>query len=157
MEQQQTPRRKSLDYLANWGNDAVVKTTLVAAAVNRLATEVATNLDHYKDFCSFNFASVENTSTKQTTLCFSSVPSAEKARIARLYGQFKGCSDQEIYRKLGLRTTSTSSSTPIEAKWTYLYYKKYGWVYSSYNTVTGSEIMNYKLSAEELEEFCRMA
>ena len=157
MERHPPQRKKALDYLSTWGNDNVVKSTLVAAAVNRLVAEVATNIDHYRDFCSFNFASVENTSTKQTTLCFSSVPPAEKARITRLYNSFKGCSDFEIYRRLGLKPTSTSSSTPIEAKWTYLYYKKYGWNYSSLNHVSDSEILNYMLSTEELEEFCRMA
>jgi hypothetical protein len=138
-------------------NHAFVKKAAFATAVaKQVGVEYLHNAKYYNDFVKFNFCGVK--SDKQyRKVCYYDLPIKERDRLntfRRTY--FSNVSTFEIYRRLGVSPSETNKTMPVESKWAYTYFKKYGhWNYSEYNSVTDSEILR-PLNAEEAKEYSRM-
>lgn len=135
----------------------VKKSALAAAVVKQIGIEYLHNADYYHDFVKFNFCNGTQSDKQYRKVCYYDLPVTERERLLRLKDRyFSGIATSEIYRRLGLPETGTNKTLPIETKWAYAYYKKYGhWDYMARNIVTDSEIL-MPLTSEEVSEYARM-
>jgi hypothetical protein len=144
-------------YLAGQSSKEIARYSLAGAAIGYIASEYSNNKKFYKDFVKFNFFNGVKSYKKHDRVHFCEPSSGVRKRLFKLYKQFDGFSNQQIFANLGLPSKSSVKNSPIEAKWAFLYYKKYGSSqFSSQNTVSDYDILNRRLTEAEKEEFAAM-
>ena len=138
-------------------NSFVKKATFAAAVVKQIGEEYLHNAKYYNDFAKFNFCNGVKSDKQYRKVCYHDLPIKERDRLSRLKKcYFAGVDTYDIYRRLGVSTSTTNKTMPVESKWAYTYFKKYGhWDYMEHNNVTDSEILR-PLSTEEAREYSRM-
>lgn len=124
--------------------------------VRSIAQEYETNAEFYHDFAQFNFCNGMPSNKQYVRVCFFDPPPQESRRLRSLYQAFGNATDAEIYRRLGMSPLSSNKHSPIESKWAYTYYKKYGhWAYYERNVVTRAEILR-PLTAAESQDYIKV-
>jgi hypothetical protein len=129
----------------------------VGAALGALASEYTNNREYYKDFIRFNFFNgIESDKKSQDKVQFFDTPKQERPRLSRLYRQFGNITNAAIYRRLNVPITNASSQSPLEIKWVFAFYKKYGhWKYFGGCYISDRELLQ-PLDEEEAEEFLEL-
>ena len=127
------------------------KTVKIAKAV---VGEYTHNRKFYHDIVKFNFFNGVKSKKTYPQVCFEDPPPEVKKQLFRLYnGRYNGFSNEYIYVRLGLKQTRFNKHSPLESKWAFSYYKKYGhWDYYRENVVTDNEILR-PLNTQELDEY----
>lgn len=135
----------------------VKKAAFAAAIVKQVSEEYLHNANYYNDFAKFNFFNGIKSNKQYQKVCFYDLPVRERDRLLRLKKvYFGGLATNEIYHRLGVAPSSTNKTMPLESKWAYTYFKKYGhWDYSEHNQITDSEILR-PLSSAEAAEYSRL-
>jgi len=111
------------------------------------------NRKFYNDFVKFNFVNGIKTVKSYGQVNFFDPPPQESRRLNELYRVFGNLSDADIYRALNMPIMQTNKHSPIEAKWAFTYFKKYGhWNYFPSNSITRKEILA-PLTAIEAGEY----
>jgi hypothetical protein len=130
----------------------MLKTALAWAAAKFALAEYKANDDYYHDLAKFNFSGVTDRSTYNKVV-LDLAPPEEQRKIERLYrDKFEDLSLSEIYQLLGLPETKTKYS-PLESKWAFEYFKKFGtFEYSDKNIVTSEELLS-RLSIKDAWEY----
>ena len=130
--------------------------TLVMDTLSAAYEEYSENKKFYKDFVRFNFCNGKKSNKVYKRVNFGDPPAKEKRQIERLYRLFRDCSIGSIYHRLGIVPTTTSMCSPIETKWAFTYFLKYGTLdYDSWNIVTDAEILR-RLDNQYLDMYLEM-
>jgi hypothetical protein len=128
---------------------------VAVAATKAVVNEYARNRTYYNDVVKFNFANSVKSNKEYRSLEYWDLPREIRDRIQRLYGRYRNMKVSSIYRNLGMRATNTNNSMPLETKYVFTYYKKYGILrYNPHNRVYDDEILRV-LSYSEEEEISR--
>lgn len=129
------------------------KLSKIAVVAAEIVDEYSHNRKFYHDLIKFNFFNGVKSKKTYAKICFGDPPPEVKRQLNRLYKKkYYNFSDEWIYLRLGLRQTKTNKHSPLETKWAYSYYKKYGhWDYSERNVVTDEEILQPLTCNERLE------
>lgn len=128
-----------------------------AAVIKAAASEYCRNKSYYHDVVRFNVANGIKNNKEYRTLNYWDLPREVRDKIQRLYGgRYKGMKISSIYRSLGMRATNTNNSMPLESKYAYAYYKRYGsFAYNPQNKISDYEVLRV-LSASEEDEISRL-
>lgn len=142
--------------LAALTNRDIRKSAIGTLAAKSIAAEYLHNREHYHDMFMFNVCNGVKTDKTHDTVSYTDMPPHERDRVRKLYNLFKNKSTAEIFQALGTLPTSGNKYSPIEAKWAYTYYKKYGyWDYRKENVVSANEILA-PLNKNQLAEYLQI-
>lgn len=132
-------------------NDKIKKFLVLSGIATVLGKEYSDNHKHYNDAFSFNFCNgfPEKTYKK---LFFYDLPEDIKKLVAKAYTQLMDKTNAELYAGLGLASSVGNSNSPLETKYVYNYFKKYGTLdYKQENKVSVNELMTPLSKGEQLE------
>lgn len=155
MRQQSSPPAAVAKYLllAALTNKDAKKGLVGTLVISHIAKEYLHNQQHYHDMWRFNVCNGFNTGKVHDKVSYTDMPPHERKRVRKLYDLFEDKSTEQIFKMLGTVPTSGNKYAPIEAKWAYTYYKKYGhWSYLKANEVSLNEIIK-PLNPADLPEY----
>lgn len=113
--------------------------------VEEFVGDVQANKSFYRDFIKFNFGGNSGRGRERKVVSVGDLPVQAKKQISRLRRKVCGLGSD-------VPSTSITRLSKAEAKWVYLYYKKYGSVeYVPGRGVSDREMMTY-LSASQVSE-----
>ena len=148
-EQQTTSAMSVLAVSTSCRNTSTV--AVASAWLRVLGNEYENNKKFYDSFIEFNYCNSIPDQSNKTEVKFRNPPKQVRRQVEKLYSN-EGYNKERVYRKLGMRKTSTNSCSPFEAAWAYRYYKKYGtWEYTPSNHISDREIMTPLTQAEQEE------
>jgi hypothetical protein len=136
-------------------NRDVQKSLIVAEAAKKATKEYLNNRDHYNDMIQFNVCNGIKSDKTYHRVTYTDLPPDIREHVRSLYDRFSGKSTNEIFLKLGISPTSGNKYSPIEAKWAYMYIKKFGWDYNPRNKLKNREILR-PLNSNEYSEYLSM-
>ena len=136
--------------LAAATNKSVSKTLALGWLIKTVGEEIVGNLDFYSDLLKFNFNSRKN-HNEYKEIKFHDLPPSVDKQISRIYVKLKNYTINEIFEILNIERTKQVRASPIEAKWTYHYIKKYGSItFSESKTIEDEEVLTPFSAADRL-------
>jgi len=137
-------------------NKNLRKSAVVTLLTKVILDEVVPNREHYCDMIRFNFFNSITSDKTYTKMQFSDLPPDFTKQVKRLYSFFEDCTTEEIFARLGTRSSTVNKYSPIQAKLAFTYYKKYKTLeYVEGNTIEDSEVLQ-KLTANEQLEYSKI-
>jgi len=141
--------------MAGWRTKSAVKYTALKKVSVECLEEYNLNRKFYHDLIAFNFFNGTKNEKTYKMVAFQDPPREIRAQLSRLYDKLD-TSIAELYTKLGLSQSRTNQHSPLETKWAFTYYKKYGhWDYDEKNIVSDKEILQ-PLTSKELLEYMKL-
>ena len=141
--------------MAGWRASSAVKYNALKKISVECIDEYSNNRKFYHDLVKFNFFNGIKSKKTYQKVCFQDPPREIKKQLYKLYDKLD-TSIVKIYEKLGLQQSRTNQHSPLETKWAFTYYKKYGhWNYDKKNVVSDKEILQ-PLDAKELAEYIKL-
>jgi hypothetical protein len=124
-----------------------------AHVVEAIVEEVWPNRQHYSDMARFNLAGGQKFESKKTydNLRWWDLPQAEWSKVRRLYGLFTTHTTAQIFQWLRIPVTFKNNSSPLEAKYVFEYYRRYGgFGYHPNNKVSDDQILQPLATMQEV-------